>query len=312
MANRFERPMFSERWSFMRTVIPVILVVLSTACTTDARNISLEIPFDVLSTDELQIPTPGLPCFFAPVTQPSGFFKNNGFVDLDPNVNATPGYTLGLQVENYLDVTVLTDSNGNPLSGPQRNDFHVNQVVVQYLPQQSLFTGVPNSGLIITSGDVRAGGLQNASVIVFNALTSQAVQALTASLQRAKSAQNPFPAGDVVLEVEIQGNLGSGEPASTGVFDFPLHVCLDCYGVDPTSCTGNQTATPVNHGPCCTTQDFSDTCTPCGSINLPCCGEAQSCGPGLSCQTLTTPPIGVEACGYPANQAVANSCQTKQ
>ena len=295
----------------MRKPFAVALIVIAGACT-DARNTSIEIPFDVLSTDELQAPSPGQPCDFPAVTQAGGFYKPNGFVDLDPNVNATPGYLLALQVENYLDVTVLTDSNGNPLSGPQRNDFHVNQAYVRYLPQQDFLTNIPTSALILTSGDARAGGLQNAEVVAFNALSGAAVQQLQASLQRVKSASNPSPGADVILEVELQGALGSGEPASTGVFDFPLHVCLDCYGVDPTTCTGNQTAVPVNHGPCCAPQDFSDVCTPCGSVGLPCCGAAQSCGTGLSCQPQTTPAIGIEPCGYPGNQALTYLCAKAQ
>jgi hypothetical protein len=95
----------------------IVLTLLAFMGCTNSQNESIELPFALLSSDELQAPTPGTPCTYSPITSSAGFYRTDGFVDLDPNINPSPGYVLALQVENYLDNTTLADSNGNVVSG---------------------------------------------------------------------------------------------------------------------------------------------------------------------------------------------------
>ncbi len=291
-------------------------------------NESIDIPFAVLATDELQAPAPGTPCIWAPVTQAGGVFRSDGFVELDTAINSSPEYVLGLQVENDLDNTVIVDSNGNPVDGPQRNEFHVQNALIKYLPQQSYLSGngMPQAATILVSGAFQpiggAGGTQGAGVMVLNTLSGAAVQALEANL--APTSGNTQ--GDLVLQIQLNGVLGSGEAASSGTFFFPLHVCYDCFGIGPTAypsqgiaaCPAGTELVVEGHGACCSNQDFSAACMSCGGKGEPCCSGGPACinaagaTQTTSCLPLLTPAIGTEFCpgnAAPAEIAFSNACQ---
>ncbi len=296
----------------MRSYLPLLLLALPLACT-NANNESVEIVFALESFDEIQVPTPGQPCYYTPVIQAGGFYKTSGELDVDPNVNSSPEYLLALQVENYMDQTILTDSNGNPLSGPQRNDFHVNDVIVQYvtdpgnswvftgqyasngktvtlpgaqpLPQAD-YTNCPTKGVpcgrFLGTGDVPAQGMQGATAVIVDTVSSDVIRTLKTNLYAATQSQDfgNTGIGEVLLEIYMDGTLSSGESIRTGVFNFPLTVCWDC-DESPLKCTfGYQTPSPDTHGPCCANQDFGSMCVNCGYAGEPCC----ELPPTLPCQ----------------------------
>ncbi len=270
----------------MRRVIVVASLALSGACV-NSQNTSIQIPFALLSSDELQAPQPGQPCMYLPVTQAGGFFRGSGMIELDPNLNPGANYLLALQVENYLDTTTPTDSQGNPLSGPQRNNFLVTDAIVQYIPQQTyLEPNLPAKAKFLTSGRVPTGGAQAATAIMVDTLSPDAVTALTANLQNLASTQNiASPGGDVVLAITLEGTLGSGEPVVSGQLFFPLHVCVDCGNANPLTCVGLNAGTMtagVSHGPCCAQQDFMESCISCGQLGQPPCQPPQVPG-GFTC-----------------------------
>jgi hypothetical protein len=85
----------------------------------------------------------------------------------------------------------------------------------------------------------------------------------------------------------------------SGTLDFPLHVCIDCFGANPANCLDGVTAAPSDHGPCCAPQDFSETCASCGGTGQPCCalpdGVPLTCGQDSDCFAFglgLTPPGG--------------------
>jgi hypothetical protein len=263
----------------MRRLILLTLLASTFACT-NSQNESIEIPFALLSSDELEAPQVGTPCTYAPVTQAGGQYRADGFVDLDPAINPSPGYQIALQVENYLDNTTLTDSNGDTIAGPQRNDFLVTDAIVQYIAEQTyLAPNLPQRAKFLTSGRVSAAGTEGASAVVVETLSPNAINALLANLQALNISS---PGGDLVLEIYLEGSLASGEPIITGTLDFPLHVCVDCYGASPINCLDGVTVTPSGHGPCCAPQDFSAVCTSCGGEGQPCCAFPD--GVPLTCQ----------------------------
>ncbi len=311
----------------MRRWIALLPLVALSACT-NANNESIEIPFALLSSDELQVPTPGQPCVYTPVIQAGGYYRTGGIVDIDPNVNANPQYLLALQVENYLDQTVLTDSNGNPLSGPQRNDFHVQDVIVEYIPTDSSalsgmpggdFRGCPTPGVpcgkFLATADVPAGGMQTATGVVVDTLSKDVISTIGNNIPTGGSTQ-------IILQITMEGVLGSGEKIQTGTFDFPLTVGWD-IDQNPLACPAGTTPEPDTHGPCCANQDFGDTCVACGGAGEPCCalpfgaqgadgGTANAptpCQGTLTCQIQATLPIGVEAClFYPNDNSLLTVC----
>jgi len=299
----------------MRHAMMILALSLATSCV-DSQNISIEVPFALLSSDELQEPQPGQPCTYTPVTQSGGFYRSSGLLELDPNLNPAAGYQLVLQVENYLSQVTNTDSNGTPLSGPNANDFLITDAIVQYIPQQNyLEPGMPSKSKFLTSGAVRTGGTQSATAVVIDTLSPDAISALTANLQNLASTQNIVgPGGDVVLEIYLEGTLGSGEPVVSGTLYFPLHVCVDCGGADPLNCAGLTVGTmlPVGHGPCCLAagipaQDFIEQCGQCGLLDDPACAPPQipggiTCGQDSDCVTDNQAPLGMPHC----NQGICN------
>jgi hypothetical protein len=307
----------------MRRAMTVVLLALASSCV-DSQNISIEIPFALLSSDEIQEPQPGQPCDYTPVTQSGGLYRSSGLLELDPNLNPSAGYQLVLQVENYLSQVTNTDSNGTPLSGPNANDFLVTDAIVQYIPQQSyLEPGMPSKSKFLTSGDVRTGGSQSATAVSIETLSPDAISAMTANLQNLASTQGIVgPGGDVVLEVYLEGTLGSGEPVVSGTLYFPLHVCVDCGGADPLNCVGVTVGTmvPVGRGPCCGSegsvpQDFIEQCAQCGLIGEPACAPPQipggiTCGQDSDCVTDNGEPLGMPHCvGGICNAFSDSECQ---
>jgi hypothetical protein len=124
----------------------------------------------------------------------------------------------------------------------------------------------------LTSGRVSTGGSQSAVAVLIQTLSPNAINDLLANLQQfASDQQITNPGGDLVLQIQLEGSLASGEPMVTGLFEFPLHVCIDCYGPSPLNCLDGVTVAPDGHGPCCAPQDFSDTCVACGGLGEPCC-----------------------------------------
>jgi len=280
-----------------------LALLLLVGCT-DSTDISLFIPFALFASDELSATSTGI-CGFTPITQAQGFYKGSGLLELDPLINPTAEYELGLQVENYLDETVITDDEGVPLEGPQRNNFNVNYAIVKYKDIGGNLAPVGDATVYI-SGTVRPGGEQNAGSVVVQPAVGQGV------VQKwIESFNDKFLISEqVVLSVQIFGVLNSGEKAQTGVFLFPLTLCFDCGGISPTAaagtadgCPGPQTAVPLGHGPCCAPQDFISTCENCGGANQPCCARSTpSCDTGLTCSGQATTTT-VELCPY-LDQAV--------
>ncbi len=263
----------------------VCFALLLLAGCTDSTDVSLFIPFALYASDELSPSATGI-CGFTPITQAQGFYKGSGLLELDPAINPNAEYELGLQVENYLDQTILTDDEGDPLEGPQRNDFNVNYAIVHYEDIGGNLDAVGDVTVYI-SGTVRPGGEQNAGAVVVQPAVGQGVvQSWQASFSAAGLASE-----QVVLQLQIFGTLGSGEKTHTGKFLFPLTLCFDCGGISPTApataangCPGPQTAVPIGHGPCCAPQDFISTCENCGGEGQPCCGRSNnSCTSPLTC-----------------------------
>lgn len=133
---------------------------------------------------------------------------------------------------------------------------------------------------------------------------------------------------DVILEVQLSGVLGSGAPATSLSFYFPIQVCLDCgdsgfglmdagpNGLEffpecPFSTGQELTLSAIGHGPCCNPQDFFVSCVPCGNAGQPCCQGTGTSGCGLSSPGLTcsgSPPSGMEVCPAIPNQ-LTETCQ---
>ena len=186
----------------------LLAVLLLTGCT-DSTDISLFIPFALFASDELSASSSGI-CGFTPITQAQGFYKGSGLLELDPDINPNAEYVLGLQVENYLDETLITDSNGDPIEGPQRNDFSIRWATVHYDDLEGALTGVSDV-TVYSSGTVRPGGEQNAASVVVQAVGPGVVGSWVQSFE-AKSLLSET----VILSVQIFGDLNSGEQTQTG------------------------------------------------------------------------------------------------
>jgi hypothetical protein len=272
-----------------RPLLRLILVLVCAACT-DASQVSIEISQALLSTDKLQSPSPGQVCAYVPQVQAGGFYKSAGFLELGSG-NPFPEYVLAVQAENYLDNAVVTDSNGGQIVGPSRNDFHVESFTVNYLDVGGQLGAIsPQTVSPLTAAVVRPGGTQGATAVLANMLPPAVVN----SLQTSMRARQLRSAG-LVLEVQANGRLGSGEPISSGFFRFPLTLAF-------TPAVPGEQLVADTFGPCCANEDFAVFPTPCGSSGEPCCNG--SCtgvtadGGKLSCQHDVTVPIGTEDCGY--------------
>ena len=278
-----------------------LVALLLAGCGTDAGQTSIEIPFNLLATDELTGSSAGMLCGFMALTQAIGNYKESGFLEMDPAINPGGQYTLGLQVENYLDMTILTDSNGNTIVGANRNDFHIESALVNYIDTEGALTPIPKTRVLV-SGTARPGGEQNATSIIVQAVTNSVFQTWQSSFMMSNLASE-----NVVLAIQLSGVLGSGEPVSSGIFHFPITLCFDCGGVSPAVAAGHAGGCPTGmaviasgHGPCCAPQDFTAVCLPCGNVGQPCCSTAgmQTCVGLLTCSgtpMLTTS----EVCPYP-------------
>jgi hypothetical protein len=234
--------------------------------------------------------------------------KGSGLLEIDPAINPNAEYTLGLQVENYLDESIFTDSMGNVIVGPQRNDFNVNYAIIKYVDEGGNLTAVPPVTVFI-SGTVRPGGEQNASAIVIGgAIANSVVQSWLEDFNG-----KALISEVVDVDVQIFGKLNSGETAQTGVFRYPVLVCFDCDGISPKAPLGasnacpllptHTTAIPVGHGPCCAPQDFEETCVACGGAGEPCCapmtpGGMLTCDSPLTCSGMMS-TTATELCPYP-------------
>jgi hypothetical protein len=307
----------------------ILAVVLCSACT-DAGNTAIEIPFALFASDELSSSSTGV-CTVTPQTQAGGLYKGSGMLEVNPELNPFAQYNLEVQVENYLSQEVLTDSQGNTVVGANENDFHMEKATIKYIDiENNLGLSGPyldNTALI--SGVVRTGGTQGATAVgiqaVPNSEASYWSQAFLASIPTG-GALAPGVPEDVVLEVQVFGVLGSGEQATSGLFHFPLQVCFNCGNLPlnpqdggpngiyypPTgSCGSGSTPIALGHGPCCSPQDFSVSCIPCGSPNDPCCGgPSGGCGTNPVAGTCTgMPPSGVEICNtVPQELTEAATC----
>ena len=322
----------------MTRVLPFLMLLLLACSSSNDVGATIEIPFALLSSDEINFP--GMtPCTYSPITGSSGIFRVSGLLELDPAVNPSPSYVLGIQVVNALPSS-LNDESPLP-SGPIAGAFSVSDAVVTYVAQQSFLAAtVPAQVTVPVSGRVLPGGLNWAAAILVPTMNSDVIAALSANLV----AQGPGASGDLVLEIQLDGTLeGSGEPRVSSVLSFPLHVCIDC-GVNPISCVNGVTAAPVGHGPCCAPQDFFDMCVACGGLGEPCCAppdtvpatcsgdadcassygassvcdnDAGVCTPGcnadpsgkpMACVPNPNLPLGTEDCSYLNTGALTSLC----
>jgi hypothetical protein len=210
-------------------------------------------------------------CDYAPQTQLGGFYKPAGSLELSPEGNPNPEYILVIQMENYLDPTSQTDSNGNTIVNGNRNDFHVESFTVNYLDVQGNLGAInPQTVSPLTSAVVRPGGTQAATAVGANMLPPAAVS----SIINAMNAHQATLAG-LVLEVQGNGRLGSGEPISSGIFRFPVTLTLKTTmpgNPAAPACPAGQSPVATGFGPCCANQDYQVACAPCGGSNQTCCG----------------------------------------
>jgi hypothetical protein len=279
---------------------------LAGACT-DASQTSIEISQALLSSDELQPPAPGQVCSYAPQTQLGGFYKPSGSLELSPQANPNPEYFLVIQMENYLDATAITDSNGNTIVNGNRNDFHVESFTVNYLDVQGNLGAInPQTVTPLTSAVVRPGGTQAATAVGVNMLPLAAVTSIIAAM----NAHQATLAG-LVLEIQGNGRLGSGEPISSGIFRFPVTLTLTTtmpgMANGSNACPAFKSPVATGFGPCCANQDYGVVCAPCGGFNQTCCGGIFGTCTGLtpdggatSCLQDVLIPTGQENCGYVA------------
>jgi hypothetical protein len=269
---------------------------------TNAQNESLVVAFNLPTSDQLQATSSGI-CTCTPQSQAQATYRPTGFLEVNPALNPAAEYTLNLQTENYLDVTQFSDYNGTTISAQQRNDFHVDRAVVNYLDTGGLLPAVAPVTVLV-SADVRPGGLQASSCVPIQAVPHSIASLWAPALETDGGTNSDV----VVLEVQLFGTLSSGESINTGLFHFPLTICSDCAGALP--CNGpNQTKVGVGHGPCCEFSDFVVFCETCGGQGQPCCGNARTCNSGdagLTCQPVTS--TSAEFCA-PYNNGEAFSCQ---
>jgi hypothetical protein len=273
-----------------------LILSLGFAACTDVSQTSIEISQALLSTDKLQSPSPGQVCVYAPQTQAGGAYKSGGYLEIGPG-NPVPEYFLAVQAENNLEGTSVTDSNGATIVGPNRNDFHVESFTVNYLDVGGAIGAIsPQTVSPLTSAVVRPGGSQNATAIGANMLPPAVVNSLQTSM-RARQLRN----AGLVLEVQANGRLGSGEPISSGIFRFPITLAF-------TPAQLGQQPVATTFGPCCANEDFPVVNVPCGSSGEPCCAGACSGtnpdGGRVTCQHDLIVPVGNEDCGYFASPFV--------
>ncbi len=278
-------------------------LLVSLSCT-DARNESLQVTFDLPTSDQLESTATGL-CTCVPQTQAQATYIPSGFLELNPLLNNSAQYTLNLQTENYLDTQTFSDYNGTTISGQQRNDFHVNSAVITYLDTEGILPD-PGPTTALVSADVRPGGLESSSCVPVQAVPNSVAAGWHTALANSK-ADGGVGSDVVVLQVQLFGTLGSGEQNETGYFYFPLTVCDDCLHQLP--CSGlDERLVGNGHGPCCASQDFSVTCEHCGNFGEPCCqGNVCNSGgdAGLQCTALTVTTV--EFCS-PYNDAESSAC----
>jgi hypothetical protein len=273
----------------------------------DAQNDSLQIAFNLPTSDQLQAMSSGV-CTCTPQSTAQATYLAGGFLEVNPILNPGAVYNLNLQVENYLDTTLLVDSNGTTISGAQRNDFKVERAEITYLDTGGFLPPVPTQTAIV-SADVRAGGLTASSCVPIQAVSNGVAQAWASAM----SADAGTAIDVVVLEVQLFGQLASGSSFNSGLFHYPITICTDCLGALPV-CTGavGKTLVAHGHGPCCASQDFDVSCDGCGGLGQPCCGPqgAQFCnaagdGGSLACTLNQTNTV--EICSF--NFAEASTCQ---
>ena len=278
-----------------------LLLLLGSSCT-NSQNLSLQVSFNLPASDQLGTAASGA-CTCAAATSAQAVYIASGLLELDPILNANAQYTLNLQAENYLDSTSLTDSNGNTISGPVRNEFHVQGALITYIDSKGILPDVGTT-FVAVSADVRTGGLQAATCV-----PAQAVPHSVATQWYDAMKAAGVDADLVVLEVQLQGVLGSGESISTGYFHFPLNVCTNCAGSQYDNlgkCLLTRTTlVGTGHGPCCAPQDFTVACQRCGGAGEACCTDNMPCDTGLKCAEVISTTI--EFCP-PYNDALQTAC----
>jgi hypothetical protein len=278
----------------------LVLALIALQGCTNAQNISIQISYNIPASDQLGAGASGA-CTCAAATQAQATYIASGLLELDPILNAGAQYTLNLQTENYLDTNPLVDSNGNVISGVQRNDFHVQRALVDYLDTKGILAPIPQTTILV-SADVRPGGLQASACVPVQAVPHDVAVNWYNSMKDAGQDSDV-----VVLQVQLQGVLGSDQPIGTGLFHFPINICTNCGGnAEGGKCLLTRTTlVGEGHGPCCAPQDFTVTCQPCGGAGRACCTTGTPCDTGLTCKTVASTTI--EFCP-PYNDALTTAC----
>jgi hypothetical protein len=291
----------------MKTLRSISLLLLLGPSCTNAQNTSLQVSYNLPTSDQLGSGAAGAACTCAAATTAQAAYLASGVLELDPILNANAQYTLNLQTENYLDTSSLTDSNGTTISGPQRNEFHVHGALVDYLDTKGVLPDVGQQTILV-SADVRPGGLQSAACVPAQAVPNAIAQQWYTAM---KNANPPVKEDVVVLQVQLYGVLGSGESITTGYFHFPITICTNCAGANYDNAgkcfLTRTTLVGEGHGPCCAPQDFTVTCERCGGAGEPCCTDNMPCDTGLKCVEVVSTTI--EFCP-PYNNALQTTCAT--
>jgi hypothetical protein len=284
-----------------RSLARLLLAAGLLASCTDASQTSIEVSQALLATNEIQAPSPGQVCDWVPQTQAGGLYKATGFLEVSPIANPGAEYILVTQIENYLDATDVTDSNGNAIVRGNRNDFHVESFTVNYLSVGGTLAAIsPQTVSPLTSAVVRPGGTQGATAVGANMLPRAVINSIVLGMQ-----SHQLTEAGLVLQVQANGRLGSGEPISSGIFRFPVTLLLT------PPCGNALSPVALGFGPCCARQDFSVACVPCGGSGQTCCGGLfGSCtgktpdGGPLTCQQDLLIATGQDDCGYQASPFV--------
>ena len=232
--------------------------------------------------------------------------KSSGLLEIDPYLNPNAGYTLELLVENDLPTLGL-------------DDFAVEKATLTYVDTAGNLTGPP-SDVALLSGTVRAGGAANAAIFTLTAVSLNEVLPWIDSFSTSSKLGTSGGATEsLVVQVQLDGVLGSGASASSSILDYPLSVCFGCNNLPlvdggPSTgdsavpeCTAGKTPIATGHGPCCAPQDFYVTCTDCGQPGGPCCGGIN--GSCVSGACVGSPPTGTEFCPMvPSSLQLALTC----
>jgi hypothetical protein len=283
-----------------RSKLAFLCLAIGSGCT-NAQNQSLQVTFNIPASDQLGSSAAGA-CTCSAATQAQAQYIASGLLELDPILNAQSQYTLNLQTENYLDTTSLTDSNGTTISGPQRNDFHVERALVDYLDTNGVLPSLPQSTVYV-SADVRPGGLEASTCVPVQAVPHEVAAQWYEAMHDAGVSEDV-----VILQVQLMGSLGSGQPNGTGYFHFPLTICTNCAGAETNlgKClVARTTLVGEGHGPCCAPQDFTVSCQRCGGAGEACCTEGLDCDAPLTCKEVVSTTI--EFCP-PYNNALQTTC----